>query len=144
MKYRLLIDPEQEEEIIVCVHQKNRLTERIEELLMSEEPDLIGYGENEVVRLDSKDISCFFVEHGNVYAVLCDGRRYRLKLRLYQLEERFPRQFLKINQSCLVNVEKIRSFDTTLGAALRVTLEGGYRDYVSRRQVKAVKERIGF
>ena len=31
----------------------------------------------------------------------------------------------------------------TLGGSLTVVLKNGYRDYVSRRQLKAVKERMG-
>ena len=144
MRYTLLIDPDREEEVVVYVHQKNKLAERIEELVTNEPSELIGYTDDEIVKLDIDEISAFLVEKGAVWAISQHGRRYRLKLRLYQLEELFSSQFIKINQSCLVNVEKIRAFDTTLGASLRVTVEGGYRDYVSRRQVKAVKERIGF
>ena len=64
-------------------------------------------------------------------------------LRLYQLEELLPSDFLKINQSCLVNIEKIKRFDSSIGASLRVMLDDGDRDYVSRRQLKTVKERLG-
>ena len=51
--------------------------------------------------------------------------------------------FVKLNQSCIVNIKKIECFDASLGGALKVTLKNGYRDYVSRRQLKAVKERLG-
>ena len=50
---------------------------------------------------------------------------------------------MKINQSCLVRVDKIKRFHSSIGGSLMVTLEGGYRDYISRRQLKIVKERIG-
>ena len=52
--------------------------------------------------------------------------------------------YLKINQSCIVNIKAIKQFDVSLGGSLMISLKNGYRDYVSRRQVKAVKERIGF
>ena len=83
------------------------------------------------------------VEEGKTYAVTEKGK-YLLKLRLYQLEERLGEDFLKINQSCIVNVDMIESFKTSLGGSLMVTLKGGFRDYVSRRQLKTVKEKIGF
>ena len=71
----------------------------------------------------------------------CD--RLQLKMRLYQLEEKFSDRFVKINQSCLVNMDKIARFDASIGGALMVTLKNGYKDYISRRQVKAVKDRVG-
>ena len=37
----------------------------------------------------------------------------------------------------------IDHFEITLGASLKVVLKSGYKDYVSRRMQKNVKERIG-
>ena len=51
--------------------------------------------------------------------------------------------FVKINQSCIVNVNKIERFDTSVSGTLKVSLKNGYTDYVSRRQLKPIKERIG-
>ncbi|MBE6589937.1 MAG: LytTR family transcriptional regulator [Ruminococcaceae bacterium] len=142
MKFTLLIDPDREEEIVVYAHKRTSLIGRIEELAAEDGHELIGYGEDEIVRLAPTEVVCFLVEDGHVCA-LTERARYRLKMRLYQLENIYSADFLKINQSCLVNVEKIKRFDSSIGASLMVTLEGGYRDYVSRRQLRAVKERMG-
>ena len=142
MKYSFFIDPDRDEEIIVYAHEKSELTERIERLVMSDEAPLIGYSERGTAVLDASVISCFFLEDGRVFALTGEGK-YSLKLRLYQLEERFP-DFLKINQSCIVNTAKIKRFDCSIGGSVMVVLEGGYRDYISRRQMKKVKERMGF
>ena len=115
----------------------------LEAILQDSPAELVGYRGDEIVRILPAEVLCFSVEDTKTYAVTEKGK-YLLKLRLYQLEERVGASFVKINQSCLVNVEKIESFKTSLGGSLMVTLKGGYRDYVSRRQLKAVKERIGF
>ena len=143
MKYNLIIEPEREEEVIVYAHKRSELTDRIEAVVISENEDLIGYTEQGVIRLDLADIYAFTVEDSKVYA-LTECEKMVLKLRLYQLEERYSYEFLKINQSCLVNVKMIKRFDSSIGGSLMVELKNGYRDYVSRRQLKAVKERIGF
>lgn len=143
MKYRLIIEPEREEEIIVYAHKRDELVEKLESLILSEKEELIGYTEHGVVRLDPVEIYAFIVEDSKVY-VLTDSDKMLVKLRLYQLEDRFSHEFLKINQSCLVNVKMIRRFDSSIGGSLMVELKNGYRDYVSRRQLKTVKERIGF
>ena len=55
----------------------------------------------------------------------------------------FNDNFIYINQSCLINISKIKCFDVNFSGALNVILKFGYSDYVSRRQVKNVKVRLG-
>ena len=78
----------------------------------------------------------------SIYALTKD-EKYKLKQRLYVLEEMLNRDFIKINQSCIVNVKKIQRFDASFSGAMSVVLKNGYKDYISRRQLKNVKERIG-
>jgi DNA-binding LytR/AlgR family response regulator len=66
-----------------------------------------------------------------------------VKLRLYQLEERLDKCFIKINQSCIANVRQISKVEATFSGALSVVFKNGYRDYISRRNLKKVKERLG-
>lgn len=143
MKYSIIIDKDREEEAVIYAHERSRIVQRLEAILQDSATELLGYRNDEIVRIVPADVLCFSVEEAKAYAITEKGK-YQLKLRLYQLEEMLGTSFLKINQSCLVNVEKIESFKTSIGGALMVTLKGGYRDYVSRRQLKAVKERIGF
>ena len=51
--------------------------------------------------------------------------------------------FIKINQSCLANKKKIKKFEYTIGGSLRVVFKNGYIDYIARRELKNVKERMG-
>ena len=103
---------------------------------------LYGYRDDEIVRLEPSEVYCFFVEAGRVYA-LTDGGRWQMRERLYTLEGAVGDGYIKINQSCLIRRDKIARFRTTLGGALEVVLKNGYTDYVSRRQLKSVKERLG-
>ncbi|MBQ3012206.1 MAG: LytTR family transcriptional regulator [Clostridia bacterium] len=143
MKYKIYIDREREEEILIYAHEKNALVNRIEELILEQQRDILAFGDGEVVKLCEDEIFCFVVEEGRVFA-LTDSDKLQLKMRLYQLEEQFSERFVKINQSCLVNVDKIARFDASIGGSLMVTLKNGYKDYISRRQMRAVKDRIGF
>lgn len=142
MKYTLFIDPEREEEIIIYAREKNGIVERIEELVNLSHVDLIGYYGSEIVTLNPLDVECFFLQDGKLYAI-SGGKRYAMRERLYQLEAVAGDDFVKINQSCIVNVRSIEKFETSIGGALRVRLRCGYTDYVSRRQLRVVKEKIG-
>ena len=78
--------------------------------------------------------------------ILCGNNaneEYLLKERLYSLEEKLPETFVRINQSCLANIKKMDRFDTTISGTLKIQFKNGHMDYVSRRQLKTVKERIG-
>lgn len=84
----------------------------------------------------------FFTEDNKVFA-LTENEKYRLKSRLYQLEENLNDNFVKINQSCIANIKSIDKFKATVGGSLTVIFKNGYVDFVSRRNLKNVKERLG-
>ena len=131
MKCTLIITDEHEEEVVIYARERTKLTNDIEVLVCGSVPELIGYKENEVVKLTSDLISCFTVEGNKVYA-LTDSEKLQIKLRLYQLEEMLPDTFVKINQSCIANIRKIERFDTSVSGTLLIKFKNGYKDYVSR------------
>ncbi len=142
MKFSLFIDKSREEEVMVFAHEKNELIEDIEKLVSAQNHTLIGYTDNEAVVIDTSKAECFIVESNKVFVVTEDGK-FRLKERLYQIEKILPGHFIKINQSCICNIRSIRKFDVSISGSLTVIFKSGYRDYVSRRNVKNVKERLG-
>ena len=148
MKYKIEIVKEQDADIVIQIKARTPVVEQIEELLTSVgaetgvDTELYGYRDNEIVRLDEGGIYCFFVESGRVYA-MTDAGKWQMRERLYTIERTVGDEFIKINQSCLIRRNKIARFRTTLGGSLEVVLKNGYIDYVSRRQMKNVKERLG-
>ena len=142
MKFSLFIDKNREEEVMVYAHEKSPLTDEIESIVQGTSKEIIGYIERESVVLDLMSISCFSVENNKVYA-LTNDRKYSVRYRLYQLEEILPQCFVKINQSCVANIKQIARFDSSVGGSLLVIFNNGHADYVSRRQLKSVKERFG-
>lgn len=142
MKYKIVIDKDQQEDIIISSRDKTELLARIESMLGEYQDELFGYRDKEALRLIKEDVFCFYAEDGRVYAEVNEGKLL-VKERLYRLEEMCSSDFVRVNQSCLVNISKIKKFSSSFGGSLRVELINGYRDYVSRRQLKEVKERIG-
>jgi DNA-binding LytR/AlgR family response regulator len=145
MKYTLYIDEEREEEIIVYARSRNALTESIERLINEEKLNtspIIGYIGDDIIEIDPSDVHCFFIEDKKLYASLKNST-VLIKRRLYEIEGEIGRDFIKINQSTLANVKHIERFSVSIGASLTVHFKNGRRDYVSRRQLKAVKERLG-
>ena len=143
MKCTIIIDKNREEEVIIYAKEKSTLTDEIERLVNDNNLELIGYDKSgEGVKLTTDEVYCFTAEDNKIFAIT-EKDKLRIKCRLYQLEEILPEYFVKINQSCVANIRKIARFDTSVSGTLLIKFKNGYKDYVSRRQMKAVKERFG-
>ncbi len=142
MKHTTIIDPAREEEVIIHAKKKTKEIEELESYLDRMSTELLGFGEGgRIIPLRPAEVHCFTVEDGRVYA-LTEKEKLTVRLPLYAIEEMLPKDFVRINQSCLGGIRKIARFDASIGGALMVTFENGHRDYVSRRQLKTVKERM--
>ncbi len=142
MKCKIFIDKEREEEVLIYAHEKTELVKAIEKLVAEEATEFIGYKDREAVKLNLFDVNCFLVEDNRVYA-FTQSEKLLVKCRLYKLEESLPQNFIKINQSCIANINQIDRFGASFSGSLTVRFKNGNTDYVSRRKVKSVKERLG-
>ena len=142
MKCEIIIDTEHEEKIVIYAKKENRFTEEIKRIVEQYSTEFLGYKGSEITRLNPFDIYYISVISGKVYAV-CKNEKFILKERLYTLEEKLPVSFVKINQSCLANINKAERFDTSISGTLKIKFKNGDTEYVSRRQLKTIKERIG-
>jgi DNA-binding LytR/AlgR family response regulator len=143
MKYKLVIDKDAEEEIVVTVHAPSSLTEQIENLVCSYSgtDSLIGYSEDTMRRLSFGEIECITVLDRKVMAIDTAGNRYRLQDRLRDLEEILPSYFIRINKSTLANEHRILRFDAVFSGGVDAVFRCGYREYVSRRCFAEIRRR---
>ena len=143
MKFRVVIDPEKDEEIVVTVHEPSELTEKIRQLVQEHSgPDRIAaFLEEDIKMLSFSQIVFITVQDGKTYAVDTKGIRYRLKQRLYELEAILPASFIRINKSAIANEQHIERFAAAFSGAVDAVFRGGYREYVSRRCFAQIKRR---
>lgn len=133
----------EKEEVVVYGKEKTDLAIAIEKLCFEHGAKLIGYYDNNRFKeITVDDVDCFITLGKNVVAI-CNNETLKVKYKLYELYEQYNSHLVYINQGCLANVSKIKQFDSSIGAALLVYFKSGYKDYVSRRQIKNVKERLG-
>jgi DNA-binding LytR/AlgR family response regulator len=142
MKFKTIIKEDIEERVEIYAKSRTKLIEQIESLCENDKIELVGYFEDESCLINVNEIQRIYIENDKTYVSL-DDKTYRVKYRLYQLEEIVTNDFIKINQSCLININYISKFKTSWGGSLLVQLKNGDVDYVSRRQTKVVKERMG-
>ena len=143
MKFKLIIDKNKDEEVVVTARERSVLTDRIEALIREDAGSdrIAAYTEDDMKMLKFSDIECITVQEGKTWAVDTRGRRYRLKLRLYELESLVPACFIRINKSALANENRLERFTDTYSGAVDAVFKCGYREYVSRRCFAAIKRR---
>lgn len=143
MDFRLIIDREKKEEVVATVHERSVLTDQIEKLVMeyAGTDRVPGYTEDDMKMLAFSEIECITVLESKTYAVDTSGTRYRLKLRLYELEKMLPACFIRINKSALANEKRIERFSVGFGGAVDAVFKCGCREYVSRRCFAEIKRR---
>ena len=142
MRYITRINEKEEERVEIFAHKRSKLVEQIENLCENDEFQLYGYFEDEKHILDINDIQRIFIENDKLIASV-GNVHYKIKSRLYLIEEKLGNNFIKINQSCLVNKHYIKCFKSSWKGSFLVELKNGEKDFISRRQTKIVLERMG-
>ena len=142
MKFKLIIDKDAEEEILAKVHARTPLIDEIEALISKHTDRIPGYREDEIKMLAISEIECITVLDGKTYAIDSKNRRYRLKQRLYELEQQLPPTFIRINKSTLANETRLERFHVTYAGSVDAIFRCGYTEYVSRRCFAQIKRRF--
>lgn len=125
-----------------------RLTEEVEHLagmLSAGGPQrmVAGFRGDSAVLLETEHITRICAGRGKVFAVTDTGE-YTLRARLYELEARLdPGQFVRISNSELINLRRVRKFDLSLSGTICVTFLDGTATYASRRYVSRLKHVLG-
>lgn len=145
MQIELKIDSSCKEPKIIVMTDK--ITEEINQLLKklsSETPSMLaGFQEDTLKILDQQNIIRIYACDGKIFAVTEDGE-YTLRLRLYELEERLDKNnFVRISNSEIINLKKVKNFDLSFTGTICVSLSNGSATYVSRRYVSKIKQVLG-
>lgn len=142
MKCQTFIGKDHEEEVLIFAYERNELVLEIEKLVSSVNTSIVGKDEDTIIKINPLEVTCF-MSYGNKVFACIGNKKYQVNLKLYQLEEKLEDVFIKINQSCIANIKRIKSFSVSLGGSLQVNFDNGLTDYISRRELKNVKTRIG-
>mgnify|MGYP004717387529 FL=1 len=145
MQIEIKIDEKCKEPKIIVVTDK--MTDEINAViqrLADEQPQVLaGFREDTVEVLEMSCIYRVFTASGKVFAET-DRGEYTLRLRLYEAEQRLDsRFFVRISNSDIINLKKVRSFDLSLAGTICITLSNGTVTYVSRRSVAKIKQLLG-
>ncbi|MBP1756478.1 MAG: lytTr DNA-binding domain protein [Firmicutes bacterium] len=145
MKIKLIIDKKYTEpEIHICNEEKNNETERLAGIVsQAVNATITAYTENGVELLLCEEVIRIYTENQKIYAATASGT-YRLHQRLFELEEILDgRRFVRISNSEIVNLRKIKRLDTSMSGTILMYLQNDITTFVSRRYVSKIKKVLG-
>lgn len=145
MQIEIKIDENCREPKIIIMTDK--MTDEVNDIvkkLSDEQPQLIaGFKDDSVQVLEPSSIYRVYAQSGKVFAETSKGN-YLLRLRLYEAEERLEKlSFVRISNSDIINLKKVKSFDLSFAGTICITLSNGTVTYVSRRTVSKIKKLLG-
>ena len=151
-KVRTNISEKYEEiEIIINAPKITEEVQKIEGKLIENDSkiikQIIGYQGNDIFVIKTEDIILFYSEEKNNYCKTKDGI-YMVKEKMYYLDDMLDKnKFIRISNSAIVNIDKIKCFNTSIIGRIVVKFYDNTEVNVSRRRtteiMKFLKERRG-
>ena len=145
MQVELKTDPSYSEPKIIILTAS--VTEEVHEImkkLSADTPQIItGSRDGGIEILEEADLIRIYAGSGKVFAVTDNGE-YILRMRLYEAEEKLNKEmFVRISNSEIINIRKVRHFDCSFTGTICVRFKNGETAYVSWRYVSKIKKILG-
>ena len=133
-----------EPRVIIITDKVNDEINDILNTLSSKTPEIITGFYNDLAEILSPDNIIHIYSAGGKTFASVNKKEYILRQRLYELEEQLTKySFVRISNSEIINLKKVRNFDLSLSGTICVTLSDGTATYVSRRYVSKIKKVLG-
>lgn len=101
---------------------------------------IVATEDNKIYFIDLDKVICFYSKDKYNYARTKEGT-YKIKYKLYELEEIFKdRDFIRISNSCIINVKQVECFDTSILGTVVVKLKDNTQETVSKRNFAQIKK----
>lgn len=132
----------------VSIRTKARTTQ-VENIIMAIEnvsendfpmiPANIG---NKIELISQRDIVRVFTE-GRKISIQTDDETYSTNKTLSNIENMLnPERFLRISQSEIINLYKVKQFDIDIAGTIGIEFDNGTKSWASRSRVRAIKEML--
>ena len=122
--------PELTKEIQNLIQYASHINEMQNQIMASEN--------NKIYFIDLERVICFFSKDKYNYVRVKEGT-YKIKQKLYELENSLRKKdFIRISNSCLIHINQVECFDTSVLGTILVRLKDGTQETVSKRRVAQI------
>lgn len=134
-----------EDEIIIKCSKMNEMIRKIHQAVLevtSSPPVITYYHDNQEFFIPIQDILFYETDKDAIYAHTADAA-YRVKIRLYELEEMLPYEFVRVSKSTILNTWYVFSIDRSLTSASLIKFHKSHKQvYCSRLYYKNLRQRL--
>ena len=122
--------PELTKEIQNLIQYASHINEMQNQIMASEN--------NKIYFIDLERVICFFSKDKYNYVRVKEGT-YKIKQKLYELENSLRKKdFIRISNSCLIHINQVECFETSVLGTILVRLKDGTQETVSKRRVAQI------
>jgi len=139
-----LTDSSIEDEVVIHCSRVDDNVQKLQEFILNmSSPQMTFYKGSQEFFLPIEDILFFETEGEQVFAHTA-GEAYKVKHRLYELEEMLPRPFTRAAKGTIVNTKHIYAIERNLTSSSKISFSGTHKHiYASRHYYKALRDKMG-
>ncbi len=146
MKIRIeLSEDQKEDEVLIRCKQVDEKIQKIHRYILDQASSglqIVFYKENQEFYFSLDEILFFETESPHIYAHTTNDA-YRIKYRLYELEQLLSKSFLRASKSTIVNIRQVYSITRNITASSLIQFKNSHKQiYVSRLYLKELKQRL--
>lgn len=145
MKVEIKCNPDiLETTVIIITNKVDQEVLSLQEKIMNSSPSvLFGFYEDRLEIIELDEIIRAYAYDGKVF-IITETKEYVIRLSLYEVEDRLDKgKFVRISRSDIINLKKVKNFDLSFVGTISVEMVNGDIVYVSRRNLKRIKELLG-
>lgn len=139
-----LVNGLDEDEVLIRCGRVDENIQKLQQYILdlSSEPKIVFYKQNQEFYFPLNEVLFFETEGEYIYAHTANDS-YRIKYRMYELEDILPKNFVRTAKSAIVNITQIHSIERNLTASSLIQFVGSHKQvYVSRYYYKDLRQRL--
>ena len=146
MKVRIELNGDlAEDEVVIRCGRVDETIQKIHQFVLEQSPScskMIFYKQNQEFYFPINNVLFFETDGEHLYAHTVNDD-YRVKYRLYELDDILPRNFVRASKSTIINIIQVYSITRNLTASSLVKFVNSHKNvYVSRFYYKELRQRM--
>ncbi|MCR5451517.1 MAG: LytTR family transcriptional regulator DNA-binding domain-containing protein [Lachnospiraceae bacterium] len=134
------VDPKVTIETKARTGQVENIIYAIENASENEYPQVVGYIDDTLMLISQRDVYRIFID-GRKVILQTEDSSYVLRKSLSSIEEDLnPDRFIRISQSEIANMYKVKCFDISTAGTIGIEFDNGVKSWASRSRVRQIKD----
>jgi len=117
--------------------------ERVNHSINDKSTVLVAKKDDKVFLIEPEKVDIIRSEAGKVTLYDHKGQSYVMTKPLNEILEQLPNHFVRISKSAIVNINRVDHLSNSFDRTMYIMMENGVHDYITRKYLGDIKERLG-